>query len=193
MALWSARVRVASNGKYFAVGPTRFPRFVVGESAAVQAVTPPKIEVMVQTLHASHNGSFYLTQLRGVIDVADLVREHRLETLTTANGRIVFWFSAHQTIRLVNRQAVKLLLSTTNLTARQVPLLLGNVVLSGRDAGGELADLTDEQARWLVNVELGVRDEWILGRRFADYVRQQRRHSRAEEAARWAALLQPPS
>ncbi|MEY8018955.1 hypothetical protein [Mycobacterium servetii] len=148
---------------------------------------------MVQTLHASHTGSLYLTQLYGIADLADLVREHRLESLTSADGRIVFWFSAHRTIRLVNRQAVKFLLSTKNFTARQVPLLLGNVVLSGRDASGGLADLTDEQVRWLVDMELGVRDDWVLGRRFAEYGRQQRRRSRDEEAARWAALLQPPS
>ncbi|MEM6107439.1 hypothetical protein AAHS21_14530 [Mycobacterium sp. 050272] len=56
-----------------------------------------------------------------------------------------------------------------------------------------MADLTDEQVRWLADVELGVRDDWVLGRRFADYVRQQRRRSRDGEAARWAALLQPPA
>jgi len=140
---------------------------------------------MFQSLHLSHNGSLYLARLHGEADVADLVRDHRLETITSADGRFVVWFTSQRTIGLINRRAVTLLLAATNLAAREVPLLLGNVVVTGRDTSGELADLTDGQVRWLVDLELGALDEWVLGRRFARYRREQQRQSRAKEAARW--------
>ncbi len=145
---------------------------------------------MLQTLHASHCQSLYRTWLGGIADVAELVRDDRLETITSSDGSIVFWFAAHPTIRCVNRPAVEMLLATTRLTARNVPLLHGNVVLSGRDAAGDLAGLSDEQVDWLVNVDTRIGQDLVLGRRFARDVRAQRRQSRSVEAARRKAWLE---
>ena len=36
---------------------------------------------MLEAIHASHNGNLYRVQLRDRDDIADLVREHRLETV----------------------------------------------------------------------------------------------------------------
>lgn len=145
---------------------------------------------MIQTLHASHNQSLYRVRLGGMAAVADLVREHRLETITSTDGSIVFWFAVHRTIRCVNRPAVEMLLAATRFTARNVPLLRGNVVLSGRGAAGDLASLTDEQVDWLVNAETGAGQDLVLGRRYAGDVRAQRRESRFKEAARRKAWLE---
>ena len=48
---------------------------------------------MFQTLYASHNGNLYRVQLHDRDDIADLVRERRLETATSGDGHIVFWFT----------------------------------------------------------------------------------------------------
>ena len=73
---------------------------------------------MFQTLHASHNGNLYRVQLHDRGDIADLVREHRLETATSGDGHIVFWFtpSTHSSHMQVNKQATELLLATTRFT-----------------------------------------------------------------------------
>ena len=107
---------------------------------------------LLTTLHASHNGEFYRTLLRDLLDVAQLIRESpgRIESATTANGSLITWFNPHSR-SLVNRNATELLLATTTFSARQVPLLHGDVVITGQDADGHLDSLTEEQLQHLVN------------------------------------------
>jgi hypothetical protein len=125
---------------------------------------------MLQMLHASQNGNLYRVELEGIADIANLVHEDRLESLTSTDCTIDFWLSSSLDVsrRQVNRTATELLLATTQFTARNVPLLRGSVVLAGHDSDGTLAGLSDAQTRWLVEIEPTRRDEWILARRFSD-------------------------
>lgn len=136
---------------------------------------------LLTTLHASHNGLFYRTLLHDLLDVAELVREspRRLESATTANGSLIMWFS-QRSRSLVNKHATELLLATTTFTARQVPLLHGNVVITGHDGQGHLDTLTEEQIQHLVNYEPGSMQARILSRRVA---RDHRRRRAAFDAA----------
>lgn len=68
--------------------------------------------------------------------------------------------------------ATELLLATTRFTARSVPLLRGDVVLSSHDGVGNLAGLTDRQLDWLIDTHPTYWEELILGRRFARDRRQ---------------------
>ncbi|GAC1400068.1 MAG: hypothetical protein NVSMB60_13080 [Mycobacterium sp.] len=113
----------------------------------------------------------------GLADIAELVHEDRLESLTSTDCTVDFWltWSLHLSHRQVNRTATELLLATTRFSARDVPLLRGNIVPASHDYDGSLAGLTDAQIRWLVDVEPSRRDEWTLARRFSDNERRQRR------------------
>lgn len=51
---------------------------------------------MIQVLHASHNGELYKRRVVSVEDIADLIRETSLETLTNTAG-IDFWFTPPRT------------------------------------------------------------------------------------------------
>lgn len=139
---------------------------------------------LLTTLHASHNGEFYRTLLRDLLDVAALVRESpsRLESATTAHGSLIMWFDP-RSHSLVNKHATALLLATTTFSARQVPLLHGNVVITGRDGHGHLDSLTEEQLQHLVNYEPGIMQARTLSRRFARDHRQRRATFNAASAA----------
>lgn len=147
---------------------------------------------MFQAIHASHNGRLYRVELQGTGDVADLVREHRLETVTTRAGD-VFWFTpaTHSSHTQVNRRATELLLATTTFTARQVPLLRGNVVITGIDTHGDPTGLADPQLHYLASVEPDARELWVLSRRYTRDHRTQRRATRATQAARMDSITRP--
>lgn len=140
---------------------------------------------MFQVLLASHNGQLYKRHVRCVGDIVDLVRECDLETLTSSDGTVDFWFtpSMHSSHRRVNRKATEIYLATTGFTPRNVPLMRGIVVLAAHDAAGGLASLTDAQIDTLAgHVE---RTPWwqdlVLARRYA---RDRRRELRAVRTAR---------
>ena len=82
-----------------------------------------------------------------------------------------------------NAMATELLLSTTLFTARDVPILRGNVVITGVDATGQPAALTDLQIHALASSALSKREQRILARRFYRDMRSQRRRALAEHAA----------
>lgn len=145
---------------------------------------------MIQVLHASHNGELYKRRVRSVDDIADVIRETNLETLTNRSG-IDFWFtpSIHRAHQRINRKATEILLATTRFTAANVPLLRGIVVLTAHDDAGELAALTDSQIDTLADTigSLSWRQELVLSRRIATDQRRQVRASRTTsrtEAAR---------
>lgn len=147
---------------------------------------------MFQAIHASHNGCLYKVELQGSGDIADLVREHRLETVTTRAGD-VFWFTpaTHSSHTQLNRRATELLLATTGFTAQQVPLLRGNVVITGIDTHGDPAGLSDPQLRRLANVEPNARELWVLSRRYIRDHRAQRRAARATQVTHMDAITRP--
>jgi hypothetical protein len=141
---------------------------------------------MFQTLHACENGNLYKVELDSLADIADLVQEDCLESLTSSDCTIDFWLtpSLHLNHRSVNRTATELLLATTRFDARTVPLLRGNVALASHDSDGNLAGLAEAQIRWLINSEPTRRDEWTLGRRFSDDERRQHRVAKSDSAQR---------
>lgn len=117
-----------------------------------------------------------------------------LTTVTTSrDNETVFWFTpaTHSAHMQLNKQATELLLMTTGFTARQVPLLRGNIVITGHDGLGNPAGLTTQQESRLINAEPTGRQEWILGWRFSCDARARRRASRSAEATRLAACHGP--
>ncbi len=146
---------------------------------------------MFNALHANHDGHLYRVHVQGRGDIADLVREHALESATIGDGSLTFWFtsSRHPSHTLVNRLGTELLLATTTFTAHQVPLLRGDVVITGVDTHGDPIDLTTEQIMRLIDSAPSSRQEWVLGRRFARDERSRRRSLRRDTAARTDRIL----
>lgn len=138
---------------------------------------------MLRVLHASHNGELYKHRVLGVADIADLIRETHLETLSSADGDIDFWFtpSTHPAHQRINRKATEIFLATSGFTASSVPLLRGRLVIATHTPAGELAGLTDAQMDRLINAvdSTSWRQDHILSARYARDERSQRRASRA--------------
>lgn len=119
-----------------------------------------------------------------VDDIVEVIRHAHVECLTSADGQIDFWFtpSVHLSVQ-PNRLATELLLAVSDFTTAEVPVLYGDVVLASHDQGGRLSGITDEQMRQLARNELKPRARWVLGRRWARILKEQRRRARAECAA----------
>lgn len=124
---------------------------------------------------ASHNEQLYKAEISGVADIADLVRDNRLQCLSSTDGTIDYWFSRTDRRVHVNLRATQLLLATTRFTAREVPLLRGTILIAGHDSAGNLASLSDQQFTRLINTEPSWRDNVVLARRFNRDVRATRR------------------
>ncbi|CRZ16902.1 hypothetical protein [Mycolicibacterium neworleansense] len=102
---------------------------------------------MNTVLYFSVNGAIYETQAYTTADIDQLVHDHGLHCLTSADRQFDFWFSpsTHSCQRQVNRKATELLLATTAFTPKTVPLLRGCVVVATHDADGELDGLSWRQ------------------------------------------------
>ncbi|MED5811380.1 hypothetical protein VST63_03330 [Mycolicibacterium sp. 050232] len=102
---------------------------------------------MNTVLYFSVYGAIYETQAYTTADIDQLVRDHGLHCLTSADRQFDFWFSpsTHSCQRHVNRKATELLLATTVFTPKSVPLLRGCVVVATHDADGELDGLSWQQ------------------------------------------------
>ncbi|QFS94603.1 hypothetical protein FIV07_27910 (plasmid) [Mycobacterium sp. THAF192] len=141
----------------------------------------------MKALYASHNQILYQAEIFTLDHIAELSRGgSRIETLTSTEHAVVFWFNTHDHCRQIqaraNRRATALLLATTNFTARNVPLLRGDVVLTGRDADGNPADLTDTQIDRLIHAETPWLDDLYLSRRLNHDRRCQLRQARRVRA-----------
>lgn len=147
---------------------------------------------MMRAVHASHAGDLYLVDIDPPTGIIELVRDTSLETCTTED-RIVFWFtrSTNRAFMLQNAMATELLLATTRFTARDVPILRGNVVITGRDATGHPAELNNHQLQRLTHSVLSNREKRILTRRFTRDHHTQRRQSIAEQAAATRSAQRP--
>lgn len=134
---------------------------------------------MNTVLYFSPSGVAYETQAYTTADIAELVSDYGLESLTSTDRRFDFWFtkSTQRCQRRANRAATRLLLATTNFTAKTVPLLRGCVVIATHDSDGDLDGLSWEQLDLLAqrNRALTKREERVLDRRIAQDLRCQRR------------------
>ena len=102
---------------------------------------------MNTVLYFSPNGVVYETHAYSSADIAELIHDCGLESLTSSDRQFDFWFtpSTRRCPRKVNRSATEMLLATTRCTAKTVPLLRGGVVVATHDAAGELDGLSWQQ------------------------------------------------
>lgn len=150
---------------------------------------------MNTVLYCSANGAIYETSAYTKADVDQLVHDQGLHCLTSTDQQFDFWFSptTRRCQRRVNRVATELLLATTKLTAKTVPLLRGTIVIATHDGDGDLDGLSWQQLDSLAQspLSLAKRDERILQRRINRDLRQQKRRAEAARAAKSAAPTRP--
>lgn len=124
---------------------------------------------MNTVLYVNPDGVVYETRAYSKADIAGLVHDYGLESLSSADRQLDFWFtpSTRRCRRNVNRTATELLLATTRFTAKTVPLLRGAVVVATHDSAGELDGLSWQQLELLIrhNRSLTKRDHRVLRRR----------------------------
>jgi hypothetical protein len=151
---------------------------------------------MNTVLYFSPNGVVYETRAYSNADIAGLVDDYGLESLTSTDRQFDFWFtpSTPACRRKVNRSATEMLLATTRFTARTVPLLRGGVVVATHDSAGELDGLSWQQLDRLIQNSfiLTRRDDRVLSRRITRDERPQQRNLVAEDAATGVRLGQHP-
>ena len=131
---------------------------------------------MNTVLYFSPDGVAYETRAYTTADIAELVADYGLQSLTSSDRQFDFWFTAttQRCQRRPNLGAIRLLLATTDFTAKTVPLLRGCVVLATHDSDGDLDGLSWEQLDLLAkrNRSLTKRDERVLNRRIARELRR---------------------
>ncbi|MFS0897591.1 hypothetical protein [Mycolicibacterium litorale] len=124
---------------------------------------------MNTVLYINPKGVVYETRAFSKADIAELVSDYGLESLSSGDRQFDFWFTptTRRCQRRVNRTATGLLQSATGFTARNVPLLRGGVVVATHDADGHLDGLSWEQLDRLARMSrsLTARDHRILTRR----------------------------
>lgn len=142
---------------------------------------------MNTVLYFSANGVAYETRAYSKADIAELVDDYGLESLSSTDRQFDFWFtpSTRRCQRRINRRATELLLATTKFTAKTVPLLRGGVVVATHDSDGDLDGLSWQQLDLLVqrNRSLTKRDDRVLSRRIARDAHRQRPDVEAVQAA----------
>ena len=151
---------------------------------------------MNTVLYFSPNGVVYETRAYSNADIAELVDNYGLESLTSTDRQFDFWFtpSTRACRRKVNRSATEMLLATTRFTAKTVPLLRGGVVVATHDSAGELDGLSWQQLDRLIqnSFTLTRRDDRVLSRRITRDERRQQCNLVAEDAATGVRLEQHP-
>ena len=142
---------------------------------------------MNTVLYFSPNDVVYETRAYSNSDIAELVHDYGLESLTSADRQFDFWFtpSTRRCRRKVNRSATEMLLATSRFTAKTVPLLRGGVVVATHDSAGELDGLSWQQLDLLIqnSCTLTRRDDRVLSRRITRDARRQQRNPVADDAA----------
>jgi hypothetical protein len=132
---------------------------------------------MNTVLYFSPDGVVYETRAYSNTDIAELVHDCGLESLTSSDRQFDFWFtpSPRRCHRKVNRSATEMLLATTRFTAKTVALLRGGVVVATHDSAGELDGLSWQQLELLIenSCTLTRRDDRVLSRRITRDERRQ--------------------
>lgn len=142
---------------------------------------------MNTVLYFSPNDVVYETRAYSNADIAELVDNYGLESLTSADRQFDFWFTpaTQRCRRKVNLGATEILLATTRFTAKTVPLLRGGVVVATHDSAGELDGLSWQQLDLLIQNSrtLTRGDDRVLSRRITRDARRQQRNPVAADAA----------
>jgi hypothetical protein len=126
-------------------------------------------------LQVHPNGDMTVVEVKPGV-VAAAVGGPHVETITGGYG-VAFWFNpVEQHHHGVNGMATLHLHAVAGLSARQVPLLYGPVLVAGHDDNGDPAGLTDEQMQWLAeDRQFGWWAEWTLEFRTRRDARRRRR------------------
>ena len=134
---------------------------------------------MNTVLYFSPNGVAYETRAFTRADISELITDHSLESLTSADRQFDFWFAptTRGCQRRVNRSATELLLATTRFNPRTVPLLRGAVVVATHDIDGDLDGLSWQQLDLLAKrlQALTRRDSRALTRRIGHDVERRQK------------------
>jgi hypothetical protein len=137
-------------------------------------------------LYFSPDGPVYETRAYTRADIAELVDNYGLESLTSTDRQFDFWFtpSTRHCKRKVNRGATEMLLANTQFDAKTVPLLHGGVVLATHDTNGDLDGLSWQQLDLLIHTSRSItrRDDRVLNRRIGRDERRQQRDTTVHEA-----------
>ena len=153
---------------------------------------PAKDNHMDTVLYFSPGGVVYETRAYSSADIAELVHDFGLESLTSADRQFDFWFTptTRRCRRKVNLSATEMLLATTRFTAKTVPLLRGGVVVATHDSAGELDGLSCQQLDLLIqnSCTLTPRDDRVLSRRITRDERRLRRNLVAADAGTGRSL-----
>jgi hypothetical protein len=132
---------------------------------------------MNTVLYFSASGTVYETRAYTKADIDRLIQDQGLYCLTSADRQFDFWFSpsTRGCQRRINRSATELLVATTHLNAKSVPLLRGAVVIATHDADGDLDGLSWQQLDLLSarSRSLSKRDDRVLNRRILREERKQ--------------------
>ncbi|CAJ1587036.1 hypothetical protein [[Mycobacterium] wendilense] len=147
---------------------------------------------MNTVLYYSVNGAIYETNAYTAADIDRLIRNQGLQSLTSADRELDFWFSSspQNCQRRINRNATELLLATTNFDVKTVPLLRGCVVVATHDGDGDLDGLSWQQLERVAERHrtLSQRERRALNRRI---LRSDRRHRDADLAQATFGRLLP--
>ena len=147
---------------------------------------------MSSVLYFSPGGVVYETRAYTNADIADLVHNFELESLTSADRQFDFWItpSGQRCRRKVNLGATEMLLATTGFAAKTVPLLRGGVVVASHDSAGEPDGLNSQQLNLLIqnSCTLTPRDDRVLSRRITRDERRLRRNLVAADAGTGRSL-----
>ena len=142
---------------------------------------------MNTVLYFSRHDVVYETRAYSNADIAELIDDYGLESLTSIDRQFDFWFtpSTRRCRRKVNRSATEILLATTRFTARTVPLLRGGVVVATHNSAGELDGLSWQQLDLLIqnSCTLTRRDDRVLSRRITRDARRLQRDPVATDNA----------
>lgn len=152
---------------------------------------------MNTVLYVNPKGVVYETRAFSKADIADLVSDYGLESLSSGDRQFDFWFTptTRRCQRRVNRSATELLLAATGFAAKNVPLLRGGVVVATHDSDGDLDGLSWEQLDHLARISrtLTKRDYRVLSRRFNGADNRLRRRPATPAAAPAATVEQRES
>lgn len=145
---------------------------------------------MNTVLYFSASGAVYETRAYTQADITQLIHDHGLQCLTSADRQFDFWFSpvSRRCQRRVNRSATELLMATTNFNAKSVPLLRGSIVVATHDSDGDLDGLS-----WLQLESLAQRNRAVTPRQQRILDRRMLRDERLQRRAKDGASVDPTS
>lgn len=137
---------------------------------------------MLSVVSVGSDGQVQPIRVGGVADIAELIGDTSLETLSSPD--VVYWFARTQRDE-VNLRATELFVVHTALPVGAAPLLWGTVVVTSRTSEGRVAGLSAADLTRLTAAELGSRSRIRLWRRC---VRAERRGRQRAWAMRDAAI-----